>query len=263
MLDTNGIDFESIYKRYDVDLEGNEASETIIASLLPKNILLKAVSESVIYMRFRDVGPAVMRALQLKVPPMTIINEGLVNGMEIVSKLYSKHIYYLPEVMMSAKVMEMGITIAEKQIQGERETKGKIVMHSAEGDPHDIGKNIAAVMLKAAGFDVIDLGKDVPVDVVVKEVERTNPIMVTGTALMSPAISVFPKTAEIIKEKGFEIPYMVAGGAVNRDFAESFDMGIYSMKAPQTPPIAEYVRNGMNWKEIRENWDDITEEKYD
>jgi methanol corrinoid protein len=153
--------------------------------------------------------------------------------------------------------MEVGISIAEKQIPGGRTTKGKVVMHAAEGDPHDIGKNIAAVMMRSSGFTVIDLGKDVAVEDLVACVEKEKPFLVTGTALMTTTMSAFPRAAAQLKDKGIEIPFMAAGGAVNRDFAESFEMGIYSEKAPQTPPIADKILAGYDWKKIREEWDNI------
>lgn len=257
MLDPDCIDHTSIFRRYDIECENNNVPANIIAKMLPNNTFLKDVAASVAYIRFKDVGPAVMVALQMRIPPETIINDGLVAGMEIVSHLYTRGIYFLPEVMMAAKSMEIGISLAEKQIAGERTTKGKVIMHSAEGDPHDIGKNIAAVMLKSSGYTVIDLGKDVPVDTVIKKAMEVRPLMVTGTALMTTTMSAFPRAAAKMIDNGLDIPYMVAGGAVNREFAESFDGGIYSKRALQTPPLVDMARNGSDWRQIRDEWDDI------
>lgn len=257
MFDTSKLDYGFILRRYDVQAENQDSPEAIAEKMLPKDPVLKEVASVVLYMKFKEVAPAVNNALKT-VAPLDIINKGLVAGMEIVSVLYAKHIYYLPEIMMAAKVMEVGISIAEKQIPGGRTTKGKVVMHAAEGDPHDIGKNIAAVMMRSSGFTVIDLGKDVAVDDVVETVVKEKPFLVTGTALMTTTMSAFPRAAAILKEKGVDIPFMAAGGAVNRDFAESFDCGIYSEKAPQTPPIADKILEGYDWRKIREEWDNIT-----
>ena len=258
MLDYSCVDTDAIFRRYDIDHENTNLPANIIARMLPADTLLKEVAASVVHMRFKEVGPSVMAALRMRISAERIINEGLTAGMEIVSHLYSRGMYFLPEVMMAAKTMEIGISIAEKQIAGERDTKGKVIMHSAEGDPHDIGKNIAGVMLRSAGFTVIDMGKDVPVEDVVRKVTEVRPLMVTGTALMTTTISAFPRAAAMIMEKGIDIPYMVAGGAVNREFAESFDGGIYSKRALQTPPLVERARDGNDWRTIREEWDDIT-----
>ena len=260
-VDWRGMDQSMILRRYDIELENLDLPENIIQKMLPSNPVLRDVARSVTNLRFRDITPAVIHALHSSISPIRIINDGLTKGMEIVSTLYSKHLYHLPEVMMAARIMEIGISLAEKQLPGGREVKGTVVMHAAEGDPHDIGKNIAAVMLRSHGYRVIDLGKDVPISEVVDTVIKTKPLMVSGTALMTTTMMAFPKAAEQLRKNGIEIPYMVAGGAVNREFAESFSTGIYSDRAPNTPPIADRILDGSNWQIIREEWSEITGER--
>ena len=260
MIDYKKVDFSKILKRYDVESQNETTPEAVAKKMLPADPVLKEVAECVLYMKFKDVGPATTKALQSK-QPLDIINNGLVVGMECVAKLYAEHIYYLPEIMMAAKTMEIGIALAEKQVPGGLTPKATVVMHAAEGDPHDIGKNIAAVMLRSSGYTVIDMGKDVAVVDVVAKVEEVKPLMVTGTALMTTTMTAFPRAAEKLVADGVDIPFMAAGGAVNRDFAESFPLGIYSEKAPQTPPIADKVLAGYDWKRIREEWDDIVNQE--
>lgn len=253
------IDYGAILRRYDAEMENTNTPEAIAAKMLPSDPLLKEVASAVLYMKIRDIGPIVMKALKEGVAPLDVINKGLVAGMEIVGNLYAQHVYYLPEIMMAAKTMEIGISIAEKQIPGGRKTKGTVVMHAVEGDPHDIGKNIAAVMMRSSGFTVVDLGKDVAVDDVIASVKKEKPFMVTGTALMTTTMTACASIAAKLQAAKINIPVMAAGGAVNRDFAESFELGIYSQKAPQTPPIADKVLAGYDWKKIREHWDEIVE----
>jgi methanol corrinoid protein len=257
MIAYKGVDFAKILRRYDVEAQNEDTPESIAKKMLPADPVLKKVAEAVLYMKLREVGPITSDALKTH-KPLDIINNGLVVGMECVAKLYAAHIYYLPEIMMAAKTMEIGIALAEKQIAGGRQTKGLVVMHAAEGDPHDIGKNIAAVMLRSSGYSVIDMGKDVAVTDVVAKVEEVKPMLVTGTALMTTTMTAFPRAAEILVKDGYTMPFMAAGGAVNRDFAESFELGIYSEKAPQTPPIADKIVAGYDWKRIRDEWDEIT-----
>jgi methanol corrinoid protein len=257
MIAYKGVDFAKILRRYDVEAQNEDTPESIAKKMLPADPVLKKVAEAVLYMKLKEVGPITADALKTH-KPLDIINNGLVVGMECVAKLYAAHIYYLPEIMMAAKTMEIGIALAEKQIEGGRQTKGLVVMHAAEGDPHDIGKNIAAVMMRSSGYSVIDMGKDVAVTDLVAKVEEVNPMLVTGTALMTTTMTAFPRAAEILVKDGFKMPFMAAGGAVNRDFAESFELGIYSEKAPQTPPIADKILAGYDWKRIREEWDEIT-----
>ena len=255
MVDTK-INYGMILRRYDAEAENNDSPEAIAAKMLPADADLKSVASAVLYMKFKEVGPAVTAALKNK-EPLDIINNGLVAGMEIVSLLYAQHVYYLPEIMMAAKVMEVGIAIAEKQVPGGRATKGTMVMHAAEGDPHDIGKNIAAVMMRAAGYTVIDMGRDVPVKDAVAKCIEVKPLFMSGTALMTTTMSAFPAEAKLMQEAGLNTPLMGCGGAVNREFANSYDLGIYSRKAPQTPIIAQKILDGYDWKKIREEWDDI------
>ena len=256
MIDYKGVDFSKILKRYDVEAQNETTPEAVAKKMLPADPVLKNVAECVLYMKFKDVGPATTEALKTH-KPLDIINKGLVVGMECVAKLYAEHIYYLPEIMMAAKTMEIGIAIAEKQIPGGRETKATVVMHAAEGDPHDIGKNIAAVMMRSAGYDVIDMGRDVPVvDAVAKCVE-VKPLFISGTALMTTTMTAFPRVAQGLIDAGLNIPMMGCGGAVNREYANSYDLGIYSEKAPQTPLLAQKMLEGYDWKKIREEWDDI------
>ena len=259
MIDYKGVDFAKILRRYDVEAQNEDSPETIAKKMLPSDPVLKAVAETVLYMKFKDVGPATAKALETH-KALDIINNGLVVGMECVAKLYAEHIYYLPEIMMAAKTMEIGIALAEKQVPGGREAKGTVVMHAAEGDPHDIGKNIAAVMMRSSGYNVIDMGRDVPVvDAIAKCVE-VKPLFISGTALMTTTMTAFPAVAKGLQDAGLNIPMMGCGGAVNRDYANSYDLGIYSEKAPQTPILAQKMLEGYDWKQIREEWDNIVGE---
>ncbi len=259
MLDGKGIDFSKILKRYDVAMEVTDSPEELAKKMLPQDEVFSKVAEEVMFKRFKTVGPVVAEALKSR-DPLEVINNGLVAGMEIVAKLYADHVYYLPDIMMAAKTMEIGIALAEKQVPGGREAKATVVMHAAEGDPHDIGKNIAAVMMRSSGYNVIDMGRDVPIVDAVAKVEEVKPLFISGTALMTTTMTAFPAEAKMIKEKGLNTPLMGCGGAVNRDYANSYDLGIYSEKAPQTPVIAAKLLEGYDWKKIREEWDDIVGE---
>ena len=248
MIDYKGVDFSKILKRYDVEAQNETTPEAVAKKMLPADPVLKNVAECVLYMKFKDVGPATSEALKTH-KPLDIINNGLVVGMECVAKLYAEHIYYLPEIMMAAKTMEIG--------PGGREAKATVVMHAAEGDPHDIGKNIAAVMMRSAGYNVIDMGKDVAVTDAVAKCVEVKPLFISGTALMTTTMTAFPRVAQGLIDAGMNIPMMGCGGAVNRDYANSYDLGIYSEKAPQTPLIADKILAGYDWKRVRDEWDDI------
>ncbi|MDD1772207.1 MAG: cobalamin-dependent protein [Methanomassiliicoccales archaeon] len=254
MLDLKGIDYENVFVRYDIRMESKEKPETIAAKMLPKDAVLKKVAEDIVYMKHKDVVESVKVALKT-MGPVDVIDKGLVKGMDIVGELYGRGIYYLPHIMLAAKAMENGVKECEKKMTTAHVTKGTAVMHVAEGDPHDIGKNIAATLLKSNGYSVVDMGRDVPVADVVAKVAEVKPCIVTGTALMTTTMSAFPKIAERLLEQGIELPFVCAGGAVNRVFVESYPLGVYADKAMQGAKLAEKAVDGWDYKKIRAHWD--------
>jgi methanol corrinoid protein len=258
MIEISSANYEEIFRRYDIETEAKEKPEAIAAKMLgsvsdPK---MRKVAEDVVFMNYKGVEADVKAALE-KTKPEDVIEKALVKGMDVVSELYARGIYYLPHVMVAAQAMDKGIKTAETKMKGEREMKGLVVMHVAEGDPHDIGKNIAAVLLKSNGYEVVDMGRDVPVDDVVKMVIEKKPAMVTGTALMTTTMSAFPHIADRLIEKGMELPFICAGGAVNRAFVESFPLGVWANKASQGPAFAAKAVEGWNYEKLRNKWDEL------
>ena len=256
MLDFDSVSSDRILTRYDIVVESKEKPEDIAAKILPKDPVLRKVAEDVLNLKAKVIEEDVRAALKTK-SPEEVIENGLLKGMDVVSELYGRGIYYLPHVMVAADAMDKGIKIAEAALTSERKVKGTVVMHAAEGDPHDIGKNIAAVLLKSNGYGIIDLGRDVPVDDVVEAVLANKPVAVTGTALMTTTMSAFPKIAEKLQAAGKDLPFICAGGAVNRSYVESYPMGVYAQKAANGPGLVGKAVDGWNWKKIRDKWDDI------
>lgn len=260
MLDVKKANYDEIFIRYDIKSEAKETPESIAVKMLPMDAVLKKVAEDVVFMKFKDVEGDVKAALGSH-KPEDIIQKGLVNGMDIVGELYGRGIYFLPHVMLAANSMAKGVKEAEKKMTKAMATKGTVVMHVAEGDPHDIGKNIAAVLLRSNGYSIIDMGRDVPVDDVVNKVVAVKPTMVTGTALMTTTMSAFPKIAERLLEQGIELPFVCAGGAVNRAYVESYPLGVFAEKAVQGPTLAGKAVEGWDYKKLRNKWDDLMKAK--
>jgi len=260
MIDLKSVNYDRVLRRYDIQMESKETPEELAARMVPKDPLLKKIAEDVVFMRYKNVNDDVTAALK-NFSPEEVIEQGLIKGMDVVGELYGRGIYYLPHVMVAADAMDRGVKLCESKMKGARETRGKVVMHVAEGDPHDIGKNIAAVLLKSNGFAVVDMGRDVPVVDVVATVENEKPFLLTGTALMTTTMSAFPKIAERLEEKGITIPFICAGGAVNRAYVESYPLGVYAAKAIQGPTLAAKAVEGYDWRKLRENWDKITAPK--
>jgi methanol corrinoid protein len=153
---------------------------------------------------------------------------------------------------MSADAMLNGIEYCKTQTTEVPEPKGTVVCHVAEGDVHDIGKNIVAALLRAAGYDVTDLGRDVPVDEVIEAVVKEKPILLTGTALMTTTMYAFKEINDKLLEKGLKLPFACGGGAVNQDFVAQYDLGVYGEEASDAVKIADaIVASGNDIEKLR------------
>jgi methanol corrinoid protein len=129
-----------------------------------------------------------------------------------------------------------------------------VVTHTAEGDIHDIGMQIVNALLRANGYDVITLGADASVEDVVDACHIHQPIMVTGTALMTTTMTAFPRIATRLTEAGLNIPFICGGGAVNEEFVTTFELGIWGKEASQATGMAEDALNGLDWRQLRVKW---------
>lgn len=250
-------DFDMMFKRYNVIIEGpavKPEDDPDVKKVLPKEEPFRSLAMAVIFGDTEKAVQAARSALE-KVPPLDVIEKGLAKGMDAVSALYAKGVYFLPDIMLSADAMTAGMQLAEQKLGKAREKKGTVVSFVAEGDPHDIGKNLVVMFLKANGFETIDLGRDVPNNEVIEAVKKHKPVMLTGTALMTTTMTAFPKIAEALKQQGLQVPvFGCGGGAVKRDFVESYEMGVYGVKAFHAPKLAEAALTGKSWKDIRKEW---------
>ena len=239
--------FENIFERYDLV---NEVSADG-SSVKGKDNALQEVMQRVI--DGEDVADVVKEALKDH-DPMEIISEGLVKGMEEVSRLWDEGVYYLPQALISSDVMLEGIDICEEKMGAAMEKKGVVITHTAEGDIHDLGQKIANALLRANGYEVIDLGKDVPVDEVVAAVKKYKPLMVTGTALMTTTMTAFEKIAKKLTLGNLQLPFVCGGGAVSLEYVTGFDLGVWGKDASQAPQMAADSALGKSWQTIREKY---------
>ena len=163
------------------------------------------------------------KALQV-LDSISIIKECLIPAMNEVGEKFSRLEIFLPEVMMAAEAFESAIKVVEPKITGEQKkalTMGKVVIATIQGDIHDLGKNIVAMMLKAAGFEVYDLGRDVPPDVILKKAVEVDADIIAVSALMSTSLPYVKDLVRLLVERGLRSKFivMVGGGAVTREWA--------------------------------------------
>ena len=252
MLDLKKEDITAILTRYNVAMEKTMTPDEAAKQLYPKDELLKAVAVAIYDGEEDDVIAALDALLKAGKDPLKLIDEALLPGMAVVSALYDEGIIFLPNVMMSADAMLEGIDYCKSKTKETPKAKGTVVCHVAEGDVHDIGKNIVAALLRADGFEVIDLGRDVPVNEVVDAVAKSKPVMVTGTALMTTTMYAFKEVNDKLVEKGIKIPFACGGGAVNQEFVESYSLGVYGEEASEAAKFANYIlKNGGNIDKMR------------
>ncbi|MFK5951547.1 MAG: B12-binding domain-containing protein [Desulfobacterium sp.] len=240
--------FSNIFKRYDIDNEVTEGARQV-----SKDAVLQEIAKFVVEGDDEGISDVVKKALETK-PPLDIINDALVAGMSEVSRLWEEGAYFLPQVILSSDAMSVGIALCEEAMGKSMDRKAPVVTHTAEGDIHDIGQVIVNALLTANGFEVIDLGADVPVDKVVAACKQHKPVMVTGTALMTTTMTAFPKIAHQLKAAGLAIPFVCGGGAVCEEYVTGFELGVWGKEASQAPGMAEDALVGESWESMRSKW---------
>lgn len=241
-------DYANIFRRYDLATEVSGAAKEI-----SKDPVLQEIAKFVVDGDEEGIVPVVKKALDTK-SPIDIINDALIAGMNEVSRLWDEGVYFLPQVILSSDAMNAGIAECEAAMGKSMERKAKVVTHTAEGDIHDIGQVIVNALLNANGFEVVNLGADVPVDKVVAAVKQHKPIMVTGTALMTTTMTAFPKIAHQLKAAGIDVPFVCGGGAVSEEYVTGFELGIWGKEASQAPGMAEDALTGEKWQSMRSKW---------
>ncbi len=237
------------FNRYDLILEGEkEVKHTLSKDPVFQQIALEVVNGD--ELKILDVVSA---SLKIKTP-QEVISKGLIVGMDEVSRLWAEGSYFLPQVILSSDTMLAGIALCEREMGKSSEKKGLILSHVAEGDIHDIGQMIVNSILQAAGYEVINLGVDVPVDQVVQACLSYRPLLLMGSALMTTTMSAFPRIAAKLQSLDRQIPFLCGGGAVNDEFVNSFDLGIWGKDPNWAVGMADDALKGLSWQQIRKKW---------
>jgi corrinoid protein of di/trimethylamine methyltransferase len=171
-------------------------------------------------------------ALKEGVDANTAIFNGLVSGMEEVGRLFEAQEYFVPELLMCADALYAGLDILKPHVkQMDLGVKGSVVIGTVEGDVHDIGKNIVKMMFDVAGFEVYDLGKDVPLDKFVEEQIKTDSDLVCLSAMMTTTMVGMKKVIDDLKAKNPNVKIMIGGAPVSADVAEKWGADGYSPDA--------------------------------
>ncbi|MDD4160368.1 MAG: corrinoid protein [Synergistaceae bacterium] len=154
--------------------------------------------------------------------PLDIINKGLVVGMSRVGVLFQENKMFIPEVLMSAKAMQEGLSIVKPLLAEEKmESNGTVLIATVQGDLHDIGKNLVGIMLESNGFTVIDAGKDVSPEVLVAKVRELKPDVMGLSAMLTTTMLHMKDTIDLLTEEGLrdKVKVIIGGAPVSYDFA--------------------------------------------
>jgi len=178
------------------------------------------------------VPKLVEQALAEKLAPKDILDKGLIAGMNVIGEKFRDHDIFLPDVLLAAKAMIAGLDIIKPLLAGEGAPRiGKVVIGSVQGDLHDIGKNLVGVMLKGAGFEVIDLGSDVSPERFVAAAESENAEFIGLSALLTTTMPIMKEVVALKKKKGLASRVIVGGAPVNEEFAKEIGADLYAYDA--------------------------------
>jgi corrinoid protein of di/trimethylamine methyltransferase len=208
---------------------------------------LSQLSEAIVLMQDDQVIDLVMRALKKNIRTQDILEHGLIPGMKEVGDRFKKKEYYVPEVLLASEAFYAGFNIIQPLLKGDALIRrGKIVIGVVHGDIHDIGKNIVRVLIEAAGFHVVDLGKDVPVGRFIAAVRDEQPDILALSSLMTTTMI---KMGEIIRnleqqELRARLKVIIGGAPVTREFAEKINADAYGGDAADAVAIIENLLGG-------------------
>ena len=178
------------------------------------------------------VVEAAKEALAAGMDATFAVFDGLVPGMQEVGRLYEEQEYFVPEMLMCADALYAGLEILKPMMQKKDNSfRGQIVMGVVQGDVHDIGKNIVKMMFEVAGFEVHDLGRDVPLDSFVEQQLKTESEIVCLSAMMTTTMVGMKEVIDKIKEKNPKCKIMIGGAPVTGDIAEKWGADGYSKDA--------------------------------
>jgi 5-methyltetrahydrofolate--homocysteine methyltransferase len=201
---------------------------------------LTTLKQAVIEGDDQQVADLTRRALDEGLPAESILNDALVVGMGEVGELFEQGEYFVPELLLSARAMQAAMEVLRPLLTAsDYEPLGKVIMGTVQGDLHDIGKKLVAIMLEGSGFEVIDLGTDVPPTRFVEAVEETGAQIVGLSALLTTTLPAMEATVSALREAGaVRVKVMIGGAPVTSAFAQSIGADGYAPDASNAVALA-------------------------
>lgn len=206
--------------------------------------LLNKLKEAVIFFDEIQMEDTIRQWLETGYDPAMAIFNGLVPGMEEVGRLYEDQVYFIPEMLLCADVLYKGLELLRVRIdKKEVAFKGKVIIGVVSGDIHDIGKNIVKMMLEISGFEIYDLGRDVPFENFILKAEEINPDIICLSTMMTTTMFEMRKIIKIIKEQNPGIRVLIGGAPVTERVARRWGASGYGEDANHALKVAINLMN--------------------
>jgi 5-methyltetrahydrofolate--homocysteine methyltransferase len=200
---------------------------------------LNAISEALQKGKADEVKNLVTKALEEKTDAKKVLEEGLIAGMDIIGGRFKRNEIYIPEVLIAARAMHAGMSVLEPiLVESGVKMIGKVAIGTVKGDLHDIGKNLVAMMYKGAGFDVVDLGVDVPAEKFV-EASDDGADIVGLSALLTTTMVQMKSVLESLKEKGSKAKAIIGGAPVTQNYCDEIGADGYAADAATAVEIGK------------------------
>ena len=201
--------------------------------------LISGLYEAVLNMDEDAAGELSKAVVDEGVDAYYALTHGLTAAMEKVGELYTTHVYFVPELLLCADALYAGLAVLRPHIKSaDSENKRRLIIGTVEGDIHDIGKNLVRIMFEAAGWEVLDLGRDVQLRRFAEEQERFRADLIALSALMTTSMLAMPKAIEMIKGVDANVAVIVGGAPLSHDIALSYGADGYASDAGQAVPEA-------------------------
>jgi len=203
---------------------------------------LKALADAVINGDQNTALEITKAALEEGTAAKDVLDNGLIAGMDIVGARFKKNEIYIPEVLIAARAMKTAMEVLEPElVKAGVEPVGKLLIGTVQGDLHDIGKNLVSMMLKGAGFEVIDMGVDVGPEKFVEQVKAANVQLVGMSALLTTTMPGMEKTIKALKDAGIPVKIMIGGApvTVTQDYADKIGADGYAPDAASAVDLAK------------------------
>ena len=204
---------------------------------------IQEVAEAVEKGKAKLVGGLVQEALDEGCDPVEILNQGMIDAMGVVGEKFKNNEIFVPEMLVAARAMKKGVEVLKPHLaSGGTASAGKMILGTVAGDLHDIGKNLVGMMIESAGFEVIDLGIDVPIEKFIKAVnENPDATLVGCSALLTTTMPALRDTVAALNEQPFRdrIKIMVGGAPITQAFADEIGADGYSEDAASAAQLAK------------------------